>query len=140
MPLNRGNLSLSEEDCLQPSGDDSDKLSHQSGSVLDLIPCDSSKMYPHQLEGFEFMWKNIAGSTDLKDLSNSEPNDVGGCIISHAPGTGKTCMTILFCTRISDSSPIPGLWLLLLRACFSLGKKSSRSGTRNGTPAFYSTT
>ncbi|XP_039169376.1 SNF2 domain-containing protein CLASSY 3 [Eucalyptus grandis] len=96
IPLNRGNVSLSEEDCLQPSGDDSDKLSHQNGSVLDLIPCDSSKMYPHQLEGFEFMWKNIAGSTDLKDLSNSEPNDVGGCIISHAPGTGKTCMTILF--------------------------------------------
>ncbi|KAL3739023.1 hypothetical protein ACJRO7_020423 [Eucalyptus globulus] len=96
MPLNRGDVSLSEEDCLQPSGDDSDKLSHQNGSVLDLIPCDSSKMYPHQLEGFEFMWKNIAGSTDLKDLSNSEPNDVGGCIISHAPGTGKTCMTILF--------------------------------------------
>ncbi|KAF7848463.1 hypothetical protein BT93_L1926 [Corymbia citriodora subsp. variegata] len=53
-------------------------------------------MYPHQQEGFEFMWKNLAGSTDLKDLSNSEPKDVGGCIIAHAPGTGKTCLTILF--------------------------------------------
>ncbi|KAI3410249.1 uncharacterized protein J3R85_018890, partial [Psidium guajava] len=67
-----------------------------SSSVLDLIPCDWSKLYPHQLEGFEFMWKKLAGFTDLKELSNSEPRDVGGCIISHAPGTGKTCLTILF--------------------------------------------
>ncbi|KAI6706386.1 hypothetical protein NL676_009348 [Syzygium grande] len=93
---NGGNLSLFEGVPLQPSGNESVKLSHQSGSVLDLIPCDRSKMYPHQLEGFEFMWKNLAGSTDLKELSNSEPKDVGGCIISHAPGTGKTCLTILF--------------------------------------------
>ncbi|KAI6706380.1 hypothetical protein NL676_009342 [Syzygium grande] len=93
---NGGNLSLFEGVPLQPSGNESVKLSHQSGSVLDLIPCDRSKMYPHQLEGFEFMWKNLAGSTALKELSNSEPKDVGGCIISHAPGTGKTCLTILF--------------------------------------------
>ncbi|XP_056173513.1 SNF2 domain-containing protein CLASSY 4-like [Syzygium oleosum] len=93
---NGGNLSLFEGVPLQPSGNESVELSHQSGSVLDLIPCDRSKMYPHQLEGFEFMWKNLAGSTDLKELSNSEPKDVGGCIISHAPGTGKTCLTILF--------------------------------------------
>ncbi|XP_048131605.1 SNF2 domain-containing protein CLASSY 4-like [Rhodamnia argentea] len=93
---NRENPSLFEGLCLLPSGNDSAELSHQSGSILDLIPCDRSKLYPHQLEGFEFMWKNLTGSTDLKELSNSEPKDVGGCIISHAPGTGKTCLTILF--------------------------------------------
>ncbi|XP_030516518.2 SNF2 domain-containing protein CLASSY 3-like [Rhodamnia argentea] len=93
---NGGNPSLFEGICLQPSGNDSVELSHQSGSVLDLIPCNRNKLYPHQLEGFQFMWKNLAGSTDLKELSNSEPKDVGGCIISHAPGTGKTCLTILF--------------------------------------------
>ncbi|KAF8028623.1 hypothetical protein BT93_E1303 [Corymbia citriodora subsp. variegata] len=72
------------------------ELSHQSVSVLDLIPCDWSKMYLNLPEGFDFMWKKLTGSSDLKELSNPEPMDIGGCIIPHAPGTGKACLSILF--------------------------------------------
>ncbi|KAF7851587.1 hypothetical protein BT93_L3584 [Corymbia citriodora subsp. variegata] len=72
------------------------ELSHHSGSVLDLIPRHWSKMYLHQLEGFDFMWKKPTGSSDLKELSNPEPMDIGGCIIPHAPGTGKVSFSILF--------------------------------------------
>ncbi|KAL2478298.1 SNF2 domain-containing protein CLASSY 4-like [Forsythia ovata] len=53
-------------------------------------------LYKHQQEGFEFLWKNIAGSIDLTELRASDPTGVGGCIISHAPGTGKTRLAIVF--------------------------------------------
>ncbi|KAL2478044.1 SNF2 domain-containing protein CLASSY 3-like [Forsythia ovata] len=53
-------------------------------------------LYKHQQEGFEFLWKNIAGSIDLTELRASDPSGVGGCIISHAPGTGKTRLAIVF--------------------------------------------
>ncbi|KAL2457221.1 SNF2 domain-containing protein CLASSY 4-like [Forsythia ovata] len=47
-------------------------------------------LYKHQKEGFEFLWKNITGSIDLTKLRAFDPSRVGGCIISHAPGTRKT--------------------------------------------------
>ncbi|KAL5724138.1 hypothetical protein ACHQM5_007438 [Ranunculus cassubicifolius] len=50
-------------------------------------------MYPHQEEGFEFLWKNIAGGIELNNMNN---DDIGGCVISHAPGTGKSFLTIAF--------------------------------------------
>lgn len=53
-------------------------------------------MYEHQQEGFEFLWKNLAGSINLEELKSTDPGGVGGCIISHAPGTGKTRLTIVF--------------------------------------------
>ncbi|GMH29784.1 hypothetical protein Nepgr_031627 [Nepenthes gracilis] len=66
------------------------------GTVWDIIPGIKHGMYPHQQEGFEFMWKNIAGSTSLEDLSQPTQLGGGGCIISHAPGTGKTRLAIVF--------------------------------------------
>lgn len=53
-------------------------------------------MFPHQKEGFEFIWKNLEGTTDLAKLKGVEPRSEGGCIISHAPGTGKTRLTLVF--------------------------------------------
>jgi len=41
-------------------------------------------MKPHQLEGFNFLVKNLIGDKP------------GGCILAHAPGTGKTFMLISF--------------------------------------------
>ncbi|KAL7158354.1 hypothetical protein ABFS83_02G137600 [Erythranthe nasuta] len=67
-----------------------------SGTVWSLNPVARESMYEHQQEGFEFLWKNLAGSTDLDELRSSDPGKVGGCIISHAPGTGKTRLTIVF--------------------------------------------
>ena len=54
-------------------------------------------MYQHHVEAFEFLWTNLAGGTALEHLDeklNFESG--GGCIISHAPGTGKTFLTIVF--------------------------------------------
>ncbi|KAI5430493.1 hypothetical protein KIW84_034904 [Lathyrus oleraceus] len=69
---------------------------HSEGIVWDLIPDVKHTLYPHQQEGFEFIWKNLAGSIDLHKLKNADPQREGGCIISHAPGTGKTRLTIVF--------------------------------------------
>lgn len=66
-------------------------------TVWDLIPGVYQTMYQHQQEAFEFMWRNLAGGIDLNKLiSHSKPDVVGGCVISHAPGTGKTRLSIVF--------------------------------------------
>ncbi|KAK2999021.1 hypothetical protein RJ639_022732 [Escallonia herrerae] len=65
------------------------------GTVWDLVP-GIKDLYPHQCEGFEFMWKNVAGGIYIDKLEKPLSGAGGGCIISHAPGTGKTLMTIVF--------------------------------------------
>ncbi|KAF8380623.1 hypothetical protein HHK36_028112 [Tetracentron sinense] len=78
-------------------GDSQDSCIHTKGTVWDIIPGIRKSMYPHQQEGFEFIWKNLAGGIDLDKFKNSTNSDgVGGCVISHAPGTGKTRLTIVF--------------------------------------------
>ncbi|MQL98936.1 hypothetical protein Taro_031653 [Colocasia esculenta] len=67
------------------------------GTVWDLIPGVRSTLYPHQQEAFEFMWRNLAGDIFLNNLKGSACYDgLGGCVISHAPGTGKSRLTIVF--------------------------------------------
>ncbi|KAK7395559.1 hypothetical protein VNO78_16121 [Psophocarpus tetragonolobus] len=79
------------------SGGDSEAVwSHNDGTVWDLIPDTKETLYPHQQEGFEFIWENLAGTTDLAKLKRVDPQGEGGCIISHAPGTGKTRLTMVF--------------------------------------------
>lgn len=39
-----------------------------SGTVWDLIPGARNTMYEHQREGFEFIWRNIAGGTIIEKL------------------------------------------------------------------------
>ncbi|KAL3651173.1 hypothetical protein CASFOL_007576 [Castilleja foliolosa] len=68
-----------------------------NGTVWSLKPGIHESMYEHQQQGFEFLWKNLAGSTSLNELKMTpQPGEIGGCIISHAPGTGKTRLTIVF--------------------------------------------
>jgi DNA repair and recombination RAD54-like protein len=43
-------------------------------------PRHAQTMRPHQLEGFNFLVKNLIGDKP------------GGCILAHAPGSGKTFM------------------------------------------------
>ncbi|GAB2296651.1 hypothetical protein Dimus_030762 [Dionaea muscipula] len=69
---------------------------HQTGTVWDIIPGIKKGMYPHQVEGFEFLWRNIGGSIELDELREPMKLSHGGCIISHAPGTGKTRLAIVF--------------------------------------------
>ncbi|KAL6279846.1 hypothetical protein ACE6H2_016727 [Prunus campanulata] len=103
------NRSIFDE--LQSHVSDSDRHSgcnshpHVEGTVWDLIPGVKSSMYPHQREGFEFIWNHIAGGIHLDKLK--KPSSVGGngCIISHAPGTGKTRLTIVFLQTYMELFP-----------------------------------
>ncbi|KAJ1403406.1 SNF2-like, N-terminal domain superfamily [Sesbania bispinosa] len=63
-------------------------LSTESDNVWSLIPELSKKMHDHQNKGFQFIWKNIAGSIQ-PTLMEVESERRGGCVISHTPGAGK---------------------------------------------------
>ncbi|XP_027085880.2 SNF2 domain-containing protein CLASSY 3 [Coffea arabica] len=77
------------------------------GSVLDLIPEHiRMSMYSHQLDGFVFLWKNIVGETCIEKLKTELSDDGRGAIISHAPGTGKTCLTIVFILSLLKMYPM----------------------------------
>jgi DNA repair and recombination RAD54-like protein len=90
-------VSLIDRSHFNDSDDDlKDNVSHTEVTVWDKIPDVKQTLYPHQQEGFEFIWKNLAGSIELQTLKNADPLGEGGCIISHAPGTGKTRLTIVF--------------------------------------------
>ncbi|ONK73044.1 uncharacterized protein A4U43_C04F26560 [Asparagus officinalis] len=70
---------------------------YSTGTVWDLTPGLQGSMFLHQREAFEFMWRNLGGSISLDDLkSGVGSDDTGGCVISHAPGTGKTRLAIMF--------------------------------------------
>lgn len=70
---------------------------HPYGTVWDLIPGAINTMYQHQREAFEFMWTNLVGDIRLDELKHgAKPDVVGGCVICHAPGTGKTRLAIVF--------------------------------------------
>ncbi|KAL5231993.1 hypothetical protein ABZP36_030769 [Zizania latifolia] len=53
-------------------------------SDIAIHPRHAKQMKPHQLEGFNFLVKNLV---------SDKP---GGCILAHAPGSGKTFMLISF--------------------------------------------
>ncbi|KAI3911922.1 hypothetical protein MKW92_009300 [Papaver armeniacum] len=95
---------------------------HSTGTVWDKLnkfPWIREKLYPHQIEGFVFLWRNLAGGIELDVKNMNASGDVGGCIISHTPGTGKTLLTIAFLKTfmetIKDCRPVliaPGNMLL----------------------------
>nr|KYP36612.1 Transcriptional regulator ATRX isogeny [Cajanus cajan] len=93
------NTSQFHGDLFDDSGKDSRSeadLSRNDGTVWDLIPDIKQSLYPHQQEGFEFIWTNLEGTTNLAKLKKVDAKREGGCIISHAPGTGKTKLTMVF--------------------------------------------
>lgn len=51
---------------------------------ISIHPRHMKQMKPHQVEGFNFLVKNLLGDPP------------GGCILAHAPGSGKTFMLISF--------------------------------------------
>ncbi|KAJ0961781.1 hypothetical protein J5N97_029609 [Dioscorea zingiberensis] len=75
-----------------------DSFAFPNGTVWDHVPQRISKiLYQHQHEAFEFMWKNLAGGIQLDDVKIQATSEgVGGCVIAHAPGTGKTRLAIVF--------------------------------------------
>nr|XP_043630663.1 protein CHROMATIN REMODELING 35-like [Erigeron canadensis] len=76
------------------------KLPGLDFSVQDIAahPRHQKQMKPHQIEGFNFL------------LSNLVTENPGGCILAHAPGSGKTFMLISFIqsfmAKYPDSRPL----------------------------------
>ncbi|XP_051115832.1 SNF2 domain-containing protein CLASSY 3-like [Andrographis paniculata] len=87
--LNLGAMTL-------PVADAAEVSCRTRGSVWGIKAGVQETLYEHQREGFEFLLRNLAGSTDIADSKSSNLPGVGGCIISHAPGTGKTRLTLVF--------------------------------------------
>ncbi|KAK4267930.1 hypothetical protein QN277_024648 [Acacia crassicarpa] len=70
-------------------------ITGENDNVWALIPELRWKLHIHQKKAFEFLWKNIAGSMD-PTLMEAASKKRGGCVISHAPGAGKTFLIIAF--------------------------------------------
>lgn len=81
----------------QITGRCDNNVCNYTGTVWNVVPGVKKTMYPHQRKAFEFLWNNLAGGVFLDKLKKQEDIHGGsGCIISHAPGTGKTRLTIVF--------------------------------------------
>ncbi|GMI85084.1 hypothetical protein HRI_002177700 [Hibiscus trionum] len=106
---------------LDPSSDNDmpgcDSSADIEGTVWEIIPNIKRKLHPHQREGFEFMWNNIAGGI-YRDKSKNSSSGGGGCIISHAPGTGKTLLTIVFLQTYLKE--YPSTWPVIVAPCSML--------------------
>lgn len=64
-------------------------------NVWSLIPEFEKKLLLHQRKAFEFLWQNVAGSLEPPHMK-SVAKKKGGCVISHAMGSGKTLLIIAF--------------------------------------------
>lgn len=104
----------------------SDKSGEAAGPVLDGVrlpgkdfsvgdisahPRHKKQMKPHQVEGFNFL------------LSNLVSENPGGCILAHAPGSGKTFMLISFIQSFMAKYPDARPLVVLPRGILATWKK-----------------
>ncbi|GAU29410.1 hypothetical protein TSUD_149800 [Trifolium subterraneum] len=101
------NNDLLSTDATEPD----EPISTENDSVWELIPELKEKMHAHQIKAFEFLWQNIAGSME-PSLMKEKSETNGGCVISHAPGAGKTFLIISF--LVSYLKLFPGKRPLIL--------------------------
>ncbi|XP_024022086.1 protein CHROMATIN REMODELING 35 [Morus notabilis] len=74
-------------------------------------PRHTKKMKPHQVEGFNFLVSNLVG------------DNPGGCILAHAPGSGKTFMIISFVQSFLAKYPNGRPLVVLPKGILSTWKK-----------------
>ncbi|KAI3446149.1 hypothetical protein Pfo_002814 [Paulownia fortunei] len=74
-------------------------------------PRHRKEMKPHQIEGFNFL------------LSNLVTDNPGGCIMAHAPGSGKTFMIISFLQSFMAKYPAARPLVVLPRGILAIWKK-----------------
>lgn len=74
-------------------------------------PRHANQMKPHQIEGFNFLVRNLAG------------DNPGGCILAHAPGSGKTFMIISFMQSFLGKYPSARPLVVLPKGILSTWKK-----------------
>ncbi|KAI3679223.1 hypothetical protein L2E82_51597 [Cichorium intybus] len=89
------------------------KLPGNDFSVCEITahPRHKKQMKPHQIEGFNFL------------LSNLVCDDPGGCILAHAPGSGKTFMLISFIQSFMAKYPDARPLVILPRGILGTWKK-----------------
>ncbi|XP_048236322.1 protein CHROMATIN REMODELING 35-like [Ricinus communis] len=74
-------------------------------------PRHKKEMKPHQVEGFNFLCSNLVG------------DNPGGCILAHAPGSGKTFMIITFIQSFLAKYPNARPMVVLPKGILATWKK-----------------
>ncbi|XP_028765721.1 protein CHROMATIN REMODELING 35-like isoform X2 [Neltuma alba] len=91
-------------------------------------PRHMKQMKPHQIEGFNFLVRNLAG------------DNPGGCILAHAPGSGKTFMIISFMQSFLGKYPQAHPLVVLPKGILATWKKEFQTWQVEDIPLydFYS--
>ncbi|GAV72113.1 SNF2_N domain-containing protein/Helicase_C domain-containing protein [Cephalotus follicularis] len=89
------------------------KLSEEDLMVTDISahPRHMKQMKPHQVEGFNFLRSNLVS------------DNPGGCILAHAPGSGKTFMIISFMQSFLAKYPLAKPLVVLPKGILATWKK-----------------
>ncbi|KAL6341224.1 hypothetical protein AAG906_032342 [Vitis piasezkii] len=99
----------------EPTDDPSDGLRFSEHSLIvteiHAHPRHSMQMKPHQVEGFNFL------------VSNLVADNPGGCILAHAPGSGKTFMIISFMQSFLAKYPQARPLVVLPKGILAIWKK-----------------
>ncbi|KAF8377898.1 hypothetical protein HHK36_031286 [Tetracentron sinense] len=107
------------------------KVSEYDLSVaeISLHPRHMKQMKPHQLEGFNFLIRNLVS------------DNPGGCILAHAPGSGKTFMVISFVQSFLAKYPNARPLVVLPKGILSTWRKEFERWQVEDIPLydFYST-
>ncbi|MED6197718.1 SNF2 domain-containing protein CLASSY [Stylosanthes scabra] len=94
------------------NGSRDEPMQEENGNnVWERVPDLKEKMHVHQRKAFEFLWQNIAGSVEPSQME-LQSKAIGGCVISHSPGAGKTFLVIAF--LVSYLKLFPGKRPLIL--------------------------
>ncbi|GKV21104.1 hypothetical protein SLEP1_g31119 [Rubroshorea leprosula] len=89
------------------------KLSEDDLMAIDITahPRHMKQMKPHQVEGFNFLCSNLV------------TENPGGCIMAHAPGSGKTFMIISFMQSFLAKYPLAKPLVVLPKGILATWKK-----------------
>ncbi|XP_054777091.1 protein CHROMATIN REMODELING 35 isoform X2 [Prosopis cineraria] len=87
-------------------------------------PRHMKQMKPHQIEGFNFLVRNLAG------------DNPGGCILAHAPGSGKTFMIISFMQSFLGKYPNARPLVVLPKGILATWKKEFQTWQVEDIPLF----
>ncbi|XP_057966169.1 protein CHROMATIN REMODELING 35-like isoform X4 [Malania oleifera] len=102
------------------------KLSEHESTVTHVFahPRHMKQMKPHQVEGFNFLLQNLV--TD----------NPGGCILAHAPGSGKTFMIISFVQSFLAKYPNARPLVVLPKGILATWKKEFQRWQIEDVPLF----
>ncbi|KAL8150277.1 hypothetical protein V2J09_020085, partial [Rumex salicifolius] len=109
-PKRGGKAGGEDNENIKPLNFSAHKISHPA--EICAHPKHWQVMKPHQIEGFNFLHSNL--------MDNENP---GGCILAHAPGSGKTFMIISFVQSFLAKYPDGRPLVVLPKGILSTWKK-----------------